>query len=265
MTITTVPTVLLLFGWLGWRFSLLVGTAVAAGILLAKLMALDRRFRNRRFWNLRRVIAYHEAGHAVVARCLGIDVETLSIRPQPRDNRPGGNPRASAGRVRLCPSPGVRRAWRDAWADGMVESPFREAVDRLGQRRPRTEQEDQVSAALQVHIAGEVVEQIKFGKRFGGNGGDLRNFHALVQGYYGNPRYSIAGSAIATLRREHWDECHRTLDQPEIWAWVEAVAQAALRRTVLTGDEIDGLRPADEALDARGADSTWDERSLDMR
>ncbi|SVB77234.1 uncharacterized protein METZ01_LOCUS230088, partial [marine metagenome] len=72
MTITTVPTVLLLFGWLGWRFSLLVGTAVAAGILLAKLMALDRRFRNRRFWNLRRVIAYHEAGHAVVARCLGI-------------------------------------------------------------------------------------------------------------------------------------------------------------------------------------------------
>ncbi|SVA37372.1 uncharacterized protein METZ01_LOCUS90226 [marine metagenome] len=262
---TMIPTVALFLDWLGWRFSLLAGTAVAAGILLAKLMAFDRRFLNRRFWNVRRVAAYHEAGHAVVARSLGIDVKTLSIRPELGTGRPGGNPRGTLGRVRLCPSRGVKRALLDAWADGRVESPSREAVDRLGQRRPRTEQEDQVSAALQVHIAGEVVEQIKFGKRFEGNRGDLRNFHALVQGYYGNPRYSIAGSAIATLRREHWDECHRTLDQPEIWAWVEAVAQAALRRTVLTGDEIDGLRPADEALDARGADSTWDERSLDMR
>ena len=252
---TMIPTVILFLDWLGWRFSLLAGTAVAAGILLANLMAVDRRFVNRRFFNRRRAVAYHEAGHAVVARSLGIDVKTLSIRPELGTGRLGENAETTAGHVRLGHSLGTRRAWLDAWADGMVESPSREAVDRLGQPRPRTEQEGQVSAALQALIAGEVVEQIKFGKRFGGNRGDLRNFHALVQGYYGNLRYSIAGSAIATLRREHWDECHRTLDQPEIWDWVEAVVQAALRRTVLTGDEIDGLRPVEEALDAHGCGS----------
>mgnify|MGYP000011022596 CR=1 FL=1 len=253
---TMIPTVILFLGWLGWRFCLVAGTAVAAGILLANLMAVDRRFVNRRFFNRRRAVAYHEAGHAVVARSLGIDVKTLSIRPELGTGRLGENAETTAGHVRLGHPLGARRAWLDAWADGMVDSPSREAVDRLGQPRPRAEQEGQVSAALQAFIAGEVVEQIKFGRRFEGNRGDLRAFHALAQGFYGNLRHSIAGSTIVTLRREHWDECHRTLNQPEIWAWVEAVAQAALRRTVLTGDEIDGLRPAEEALDARGAAST---------
>ncbi len=187
--------------------------------------------------------AYHEAGHAVVARCLGVDVEILSIRPEQGGGWPGENVKTSSGRVTLCHSPGVLRALVDALVDGMVESPYREAVDRLGQLRPCPEQESQVSAALQVFIAGEVVEQIKFGRRFGGNRSDLRFFHVLAQGFYGNLRHPIAGSTIATLRREHWDNCHRTLNRPEIWAWVEAVAQASLRHTVLTGDEIDGLRP----------------------
>jgi hypothetical protein len=229
-----------------WWFGPLGGDLMAAGIFLNGYM-----FFAYRFWNLRRVTAYHEAGQAVVARCLGVDVEILSIRPEQGGGWPGENVKTSSGRVTLCHSPGVRRALVDALVDGMVESPYREAVDRLGQPRPCPEQERQVSAALQGCIAGEVVEQIKFGRRFGGSRSDLRFFHVLAQGFYGNLRHPISGSTIATLRREHWDNCHRTLNRPEIWAWVEAVAQASLRHTVLTGDEIDGLRPAEEALDAQ--------------
>ena len=152
--------------------------------------------------------AYHEAGHAVVARYLGVPVKSLKID-------------SSGGIVRL---------------DNVIPESRRTGSTKL----------------LQLGIAGEVAEQIKFGRRFEGNRGDLRAFHTLVQGFYGNLRHSIAGSTIATLRREHWDNCHRTLNRPEIWAWVEAVAQASLRHTVLTGDEIDGLRPAEEALAAQG-------------
>ena len=59
-----------------WRFGPLGGVLMAAVILFTSYV-----FFARRFWKLRRVTAYHEAGHAVVARCLGIDVEILSIRP----------------------------------------------------------------------------------------------------------------------------------------------------------------------------------------
>ena len=101
---TMIPTVVLFLDWRGWRLSLLAGTAVVAGILLAKLMAFDRRFVNRRFFNRRRAVAYHEAGHAVVARSLGVDVEILSIRPELRDGRPGENTKTYAGYATICPS-----------------------------------------------------------------------------------------------------------------------------------------------------------------
>ena len=55
----------------------------------------------------------------------------------------------------------------------------------------------------------------------------------------------MPGSTMMTFRACHWRKCQILLGRVEAWVWVERVVAAALKRSVLTGDEIDALRPPD--------------------
>ena len=144
--------------------------------------------------------AYHEAGHAVVARYLGVPVKSLKID-------------SSGGIVRL---------------DNVIPESRRTGSTKL----------------LQLGIAGEVAEQIKFGDwNRHGVSDDRRKFHSLVQYLAGLRGRVLPGSTVASVREYHREQCLEILSQPEVWEWLEAVAESVLERGVLTGEEIDRLRP----------------------
>jgi hypothetical protein len=174
------------------------------------------------------VTAYHEAGHAVVARYSGVTVKELTIVPRlPR----------YLGYVRTAPSSGNL-------AETGGSGDYWHRLERDG------------SAYLLFLLGGAVAEQIKFGKWVrNGCQNDLRQFHVVVQGLVRDrpgpvgdndierPDRAAAGSTIAAERKQCWERVHQILNQPEMWAWVEAVTEAALERGTLTGAEIDALRP----------------------
>ena len=144
--------------------------------------------------------AYHEAGHAVVARYLGVPVKSLKID-------------SSGGTVKL---------------GNVIPESRRTGSTKL----------------LQLGIAGEVAVQIKFGDwdRHGVSD-DRRKFHSLVQYLAGLRGRVLPGSTVASVREYHREQCLEILSQPEVWEWLEAVAESALERGSLTGEEIDRLRP----------------------
>ena len=144
--------------------------------------------------------AYHEAGHAVVARYLGVPVKSLKID-------------SSGGMVKL---------------------------DNVNPESRRT-----VSTKhLQLGIAGEVAVQIKFGDWDRHDvSDDRRLFHSLVQYLAGLRGRVLPGSTVAAVREHHREQCFQILSQPEVWEWLEAVAESVLERGSLTGEEIDRLRP----------------------
>ncbi len=185
----------------------------------------------RRLREIRRETAYHEAGHAVVARSLGVTVDRLSIRPDVA--------RRILGYVIARYSPQLLNAVHSGW---LPLTPKR-SVDPFRSRATGRNIEGELCAHLQINLAGAVAEKLEFGDwcRYGAKT-DLRNFHATVQGYYGASEGFVPGSTMVTLRAHHWDSCHGLLARPEVWDWLERVAAAALERTVLTGDEIDALR-----------------------
>ena len=144
--------------------------------------------------------AYHEAGHAVVARYLGVPVKSLKID-------------SSGGIVRL---------------DNVIPESRRTGSTKL----------------LRLGIAGEVAEQIKFGDwNRDWVSDDRRKFHQLVQYLAGFRGRVLPGSTVAAVREYHREQCLEILSQPEVWEWLEAVAESVLERGVLTGEEIDRLRP----------------------
>ncbi len=189
------------------------------------------------------VTAYHEAGHAVVARYSGVAVEELTIVP--RSYYLGCVRTAISWTLRRLLSNSSRCYW---WNENSAETggsgDYWHQLERDG------------SAYLLFLLGGAVAEQIKFGKwvRIGCKS-DLRKFHVVVQGLVRNrpgpvgdndierPDRAAAGSTIAAERKRCWERVHQILNQPEMWAWVEAVAEAALERGTLTGAEIDALRP----------------------
>ena len=181
--------------------------------------------------------AFHEAGHAVVARYFGVKVSQLSIRRRAN----------SLGRVFPLATPAQQRTERYAdlrrCADRNPESRHRIPV---GVLHPRSlfDYEESLQAELHTTLAGAVAEEMQFSSCTG-SGGDWRRFHLQVSCCYGNLTGFVPGSSIAFLRDRYWNSCKEILSKPEIWEWVEAVAEAALRSEcgVLTCDEIDSLWP----------------------
>ena len=189
------------------------------------------------------VTAYHEAGHAVVARYSGVAVKELTIVP--RSYYLGCVRTAISWALRRLLSNSSRWHWWGAEPETGGSGDYWHQLERDG------------SAYLLFLLGGAVAEQIKFGKwvRIGCKS-DLRKFHVVVQGLVRNrpgpvgdndierPDRAAAGSTIAAERKRCWERVHQILNQPEMWAWVEAVTEAALERGTLTGAEIDALRPS---------------------
>lgn len=179
-------------------------------------------------------MAYHEAGHAVVARSLGVEVDCLSIRPDVA--------RRVAGYVSSRYSSRLLAVIAEGWFKRHSDGP----EDSQGWHATHPDLEGEVEARLQIALAGAVAEEIKVGQWFpDGARSDLRNFHVYVQGFYSEGKGFVPGSTMVTFRACHWRKCQILLGRVETWAWVERVVAAALKRSVLTGDEIDALRPPD--------------------
>jgi len=181
--------------------------------------------------------AFHEAGHAVVARCFGIKVIQLSLRRRVD----------SLGRVTPVATPAWQRT-RECnvvrkFIDGKPEFRRRIPVEVF---RPRGlfDYEESLHGELHATLAGSVAEEMQFSSSLGSRG-DRNRFHLQVSCCYGNVTEFVAGSSIALLRHRYQNSCKETLSKPENWTWVKEVVKAAIRSEhgVLTGDEIDSLRP----------------------
>jgi len=197
-------------------------------------------------------VAYHEAGHAIVARSLGVRVDYLSIRPDAA--------RRAAGYVIARYSSRLLVAIAEGWLKRHSDGP----EDSQGWHATNPDLEGEVEARLQIALAGAVAEETKVGQWFpDGSRSDLRNFHTCVQGFYSKGDGFVPGSTMVTFRACHWRKCQVLLGRVEVWAWVERVVAAALKRGVLTGDEIDALRPPDPPGRKRGAmvPSPWSDGS----
>ena len=195
-------------------------------------------------WPTREVVAYHEAGHAVLARHLGIGVRELTIIPGP----------AYLGRVLQVVPWALRLMFKNRFLKCRLSPQAMSEPGGYGGYWQRLE--DDGPSYLLGLLGGAVAEQIKFGKCiWSGSRSDLRKFHIVVQGIVRDrpgpvgkndirgPNRIASGSTIAAERMHYWKRAEQILTRPEVWAWVEAVAGAALERGTLTGDEIDALRP----------------------
>ncbi len=180
--------------------------------------------------------AFHEAGHAVVARYFGLNVIQLSIRFRVEHY----------GSVSRSYYPTFsRRVFQTEKAAVLayenLDPPHPASLDAP---RPRGLLGDE--GKIHVALAGFVAAKKHLGYSILGiSGGDLKNFHRGVSCCYGGPSGFVPGSSIAFLRDRYLNSCEEILSKPEVWEWVEAVAEAALRSEcgVLTCDEIDSLWP----------------------
>ena len=151
--------------------------------------------------------SFHEAGHAAVCRHLDLEIEYLRITP------------FGSGRVVL------RR--------------------RLAMRSP-VEELHFLQRRLIVMFAGSLVEEFQFGAAIWQPDtppSDLPVARRIIQrllaieGTYPSDRHLH----LRELRARRW--CREILSREEVWEWVEAIADAALLHEVLSGREIDALRP----------------------
>ena len=186
---------------------------------------------------LQEKVAFHEAGHAVIARCFGIKVIQLSLRLRA----------GSRGRVTPVATP----AWQRVAECGLARTADDRQPEFLRRMpaevlRPRGlfDYEESLHGELHAILAGSVAEEMQFSSSLTSSG-DRNRFHLQVSCCYGNRTEFVSGSSIALLRHRYQNSCKETLSKPENWTWVKAVVKAAIRSEhgVLTGDEIDSLRP----------------------
>ncbi len=178
-------------------------------------------------------IAYHEAGHAVAYREFGIEVAYLTIKPSGRA--------AALGHVML-----VDRS---------------NETSKSGQRHSRAawrKHQREVKHRLLAVLAGPVAEWMKC-KTGDGNRDDFFKASVLLHRFLPGSRRRIDapdGSQPGTDNTAEGEkrdfdqamsQCQRLLTRPEIWEWVEAVAEAALTYETLDSDRIDALNPSREA------------------
>ena len=175
-------------------------------------------------------ISYHEAGHAVVARVLGIPVASLTIKPN-------GTTR-TLGSVSY-PSPDNKNPQTDR----------RLSVAAWQKRRRKAKHR------LLVSLAGPLAQWKKC-RTNNGYGRDFDRASALLDFLHpelrriptvpGDPRPRT--KITEESRKRLWDracnECREILTRPEVWEWVEAVAEAALTYETLDGNHIDALNPS---------------------
>ena len=215
--------------------------------------ARRERARRVRAWRFRtrqpERTAYHEAGHAVMARRMGLGVEYLTIRPDPASN--------TIGSVQLLE---VRRSRASQRLLEQLPGHRRRCIRKQLKTYPATA--GRIRARLLVDVAGSVAEEIRFGPGFAsGARSDRRHFHEIARRLHGRSVPAsddpggtgyfrvLPGSEILALRRRYTADCHRIFEQPGVWDWVEAVARAALDCTTLSGGAIDDLRPEQVSVD----------------
>ena len=195
--------------------------------------------------------AYHEAGHAVVARVLDQPVISLTIKPH--------GPTGSRGRV--------------VFRDKAPSMTVRLLVAAWSRRRRDAKH------YLLVTLAGPLAESMKSdetgndsnsGGAIDNDGGDFADASTLLEFLHPELRRVPIGPDEPRSRRDiieesrkrlwdrAWNECREILNRPEVWKWVEAVAEAALTYETLDGNHIDALDPSRTTGDSGGPrDRLW--------
>ena len=177
---------------------------------------------------LRWRIAFHEAGHAVMALSNGIPIVDVAILPTAKSD---GVMRGGMCRLDLLSLPGIQRK---------VEKDIYES-------------EELLYKLLQVDLAGLVAESIQFGKEdFSGGRSDLKNFHRTLQRSNFTENI-VSGSSIIKWREKLWDVCRDDLKRSDSWAWVERVANELIKSRVLTHIQVLKLRHRNIPPDGSGA------------
>jgi ATP-dependent Zn protease len=188
---------------------------------------------------LRTVTAYHEAAHAVVATKLGKDIEYLMVDEDPE-----------AGlTVWICerPQPGSARSATRTWMEEL----------------------SRVTTEIQICLAGPLAEARLLNKpmRSLGARADLQQAEALHQQLvtlYGRLskhtelRWPYRARYLDHLRQE----TRRLISLPEIWAYVEAIAEELVVRRILSGNEMAGII---QTVDARDGQLSLDLLSVPTR
>ena len=188
--------------------------------------------------------AYHEAGHAVMAHVRGRPIKLLTIRPSAVHKSLGGV------------FPGSSR--HDIAINQVVDE-GRPA--HWGIRRS-------VKNIALVWLAGAAAQTIRYGHTFPVTGTDrskaidaLNSLHPkLLEDQTGQSGSdSLYYLREACFRRE-FRKCLKILSRPEVWKWVEAVAEAALTHETLNATQIDALNPSrddPQPLPAVQAGTNW--------